>query len=61
METTYLWEDTAGGGTRMTLCNRGEPTGFASVASPLLGTAIRRAVNKDLARLRQILEQLPDR
>src|ERR671938_324455 len=31
METTYTWEDTAGGMTRMTLRNRGEPAGFAKV------------------------------
>lgn len=59
METTYLWEDTAGGGTRMTLRNRGNPTGFASVASPLLGAAMRRANRKDLACLRRILETDP--
>ena len=57
METTYLWEDTAGGGTRMTLRNRGTPTGFASVASPLLAAAMRRANKKDLSCLRQILER----
>ena len=27
METTYGWEDTPSGGTRMTLRNRGEPSG----------------------------------
>src|SRR3954467_5632632 len=26
METTYVWEDTASGGTRLTLVNRGNPT-----------------------------------
>jgi uncharacterized protein YndB with AHSA1/START domain len=41
METTYTWVDTARGGTRVTLRNRGEPSGFASVASPVLARAIR--------------------
>ena len=59
METTYLWEDTVGGGTRMTLRNRGNPTGFASLAAPLLAAAMRRANRKDLACLRRILETDP--
>src|ERR671934_2098894 len=32
METTYGFEDAPGGGTRMTLRNRGEPSGFSKVA-----------------------------
>jgi uncharacterized protein YndB with AHSA1/START domain len=57
METTYKWADTATGGTRMTLRNRGEPTGFAKVAAPVMAGAIRRANRNDLARLRALLEQ----
>ena len=57
METTYSWEDTVSGATRMTLRNRGEPSGFAKVAQPVLEQAMRRANTKDLARLKQILEQ----
>jgi uncharacterized membrane protein len=57
METTYGWEDAAGGGTRMTLRNRGEPSGFSKMASPLMGRAIRRANAEDLARLKAILER----
>jgi uncharacterized protein YndB with AHSA1/START domain len=56
METTYTWADTAGGGTRMTLRNRGQPAGFARAAGPLMARAMRRANRKDLDRLKQILE-----
>jgi hypothetical protein len=57
METSYLWEDTDSGGTRMTLRNRGEPSGFAAVTAPVMAAAMRRANKKDLARLRSILEE----
>ncbi|TDD64602.1 ATPase [Jiangella aurantiaca] len=56
METTYTWEPAGDGGTRMTLRNRGEPAGFAKVAGPMMAAAIRRANEKDLVRLKQILE-----
>jgi carbon monoxide dehydrogenase subunit G len=55
METTYTWEDTDRG-TRMTLRNRGEPSGFSKVGAPLLTQAMRRANQKDLARLKRELE-----
>jgi hypothetical protein len=41
---------------RMTLRNRGEPSGFATVAAPLLAGAMRRANQNDLARLKALLE-----
>ena len=56
METSYAWTDGPGGGTRMTLRNRGEPTGFVKVAAPMLAGAIRRANRKDLRRLKEVLE-----
>src|SRR6058998_406776 len=56
METTYIWEDTVTGGTRMTLRNRGNPSGFSKVAAPLMARSMRRANNKDLAKLKQLLE-----
>jgi hypothetical protein len=55
METTYTWAD-SGGGTRMTLRNRGEPSGFARVATPVMERAMRRATSNDLARLKTVLE-----
>jgi uncharacterized protein YndB with AHSA1/START domain len=56
METTYTWADTATGGTRMVLRNRGEPSGFSRVAAPMMAGAMRRANRKDLERLRRSLE-----
>jgi uncharacterized protein YndB with AHSA1/START domain len=56
METTYAWADDGRGGTRMTLRNRGEPSGFSGVAAPLLAAAMRRANRKDLLRLKAVLE-----
>jgi uncharacterized protein YndB with AHSA1/START domain len=57
METTYEWTDAPGGGTKMTLRNRGEPSGFAKVGAPMMAGAMRRANRKDLARLKEILER----
>ncbi|MGK5169097.1 SRPBCC family protein [Geodermatophilus sp. CPCC 205761] len=57
METTYTWEPLDDGSTRMTLRNRGRPSGFSRVAGPVMATAMRRANRKDLARLRELLER----
>ena len=40
----------------MELRNRGEPSGFSRVAAPVMAVAMRRANNKDLARLKAVLE-----
>jgi len=56
METSYLWESTADGGTRMTLRNRGDPAGFSRLVAPFLAAAMRRENRKDLLRLKDILE-----
>jgi hypothetical protein len=56
METTYTWEATGERRTRMTLRNRGEPSGFRRLAAPIMAAAMRRANRKDLARLKAILE-----
>jgi len=57
METTYTWEDTADGATRMTLRNRGEPSGFAAVTAPVITRAMRRANEADLRRLKELHER----
>jgi uncharacterized membrane protein len=56
METTYTWEATGGGATRMTLRNRGTPTGFSALVAPFMARAMRRANRKDLAALKKLLE-----
>lgn len=57
METTYAWADAGAARTRMTLRNRGQPSGFGGVAAPVMSIAMRRANLKDLARLKAILEK----
>jgi len=56
METSYEWSPAGEPATRMTLRNRGEPSGFAGIAAPLMSGAMRRANQKDLARLKSLLE-----
>jgi uncharacterized membrane protein len=60
METTYVWEPLDTGRTRMSLRNRGEAAGFSRrIAAPFMAAAMRRANQKDLARLKTLLER-PD-
>ena len=56
METTYTWQDTRGGGTHMTLRNRGQPSGFANLAAPIMAAQVRRATSRNLALLKKIME-----
>lgn len=57
METSYTWEDTADGGTRMRLRNRGQPSGLVAIASPLMARAMQKANEADLRRLKALLER----
>jgi len=54
METTYTWAPVEGG-TRMTLRNRGTPAGFGALAAPVIAAAVRRANQKDLRALADVL------
>jgi len=60
METTYEWAESGTGGTRMTLRNRGTPSGFSRLAAPLLAANMRKANRKDLERLKSLLETPAD-
>lgn len=56
METSYRWESTPEGRTRMTLRNQGTPSGFSRLAAPFMSIAMRRANRQDLIRLKTLLE-----
>ena len=57
METSYRYERVADGVTRMTLRNRGTPSGFSRLGAPVVRLAMRRATTKDLAALKRVLER----
>ena len=57
METSYRWKPLSDDTTHMTLRNRGEPSGFSRFVSPIMAAAMRRANEKDLARLKRLLEE----
>lgn len=56
METNYRWQSLDEHTTQMYLRNRGQPTGFSAVMAPFMSMMMRRATNKDLAKLKLILE-----
>lgn len=56
METIYTWEAIKDTVTRMTLRNRGNPSGFSKLFAPFMALAMKRANRKDLKRIKQLLE-----
>ncbi|MBT2686871.1 SRPBCC family protein [Bacillus sp. ISL-47] len=57
METIYTWEAVDESRTRMTLRNKGVPTGFAKVFKPVMSLMMEKANNKDLRKIKEILEE----
>jgi uncharacterized membrane protein len=58
MRVTYSFEDADAGGAATIVRNRvrGEPGGLFAVFGPLLAPLVRRSVQRDLERLRDLLE-----
>ena len=57
METSYRYAPLPDGSTRVTLRNRGTPSGFSRLAAPFMTVAMRRATSKDLRALKAVLER----
>jgi hypothetical protein len=57
METIYTWKSIDGNITRMSLQSKGNPIGLSKLLTPFFSFAIRKAYNKDLQRLKQIIER----
>ncbi len=55
-EWTRIFEEAAGGGTRLTQVVEGEPGGFFRLAGPILEMAGRRQFRADLGTLKDLLE-----
>ena len=56
METTYTFAPEGERATRMSLRNRGTPSGFSRLLSPFIARAVRSANQKDLVALKRLLE-----
>lgn len=56
METTYTWQAIDEYTTRMSLRNRGNPSGFSKLLAPFMSFMIKKANRKDLLHLKNILE-----
>lgn len=57
MHIVYAFADAPGGATRFTNRVRGDATGFFRLAAPVMSRAVRRSIQQDADRLRDVLER----
>lgn len=57
METIYEWQAIDANTTKMTLQNKGNPTGFSKIFAPIMSTMMRKGNQKDLQLLKELLEK----
>jgi len=56
METTYTWTAIDDKSTKMTLRNKGIPSGFSKWVAPFMALMMRKANRKDLINIKKIIE-----
>lgn len=59
MRVTYRHRDAGGAATEVSIRVEGDAGRFYALAGPLLGSAVRRSITRDLRTLKQVLEARP--
>jgi uncharacterized membrane protein len=59
MRVTYRHRDAGGVATEVSIRVEGDAGRFYALAGPLLGSAVRRSITRDLRNLKQVLEARP--
>ena len=57
METVYTWMSTNDQSTKMSLRNRGMPSGFSKLVAPFMAMMMKKANSKDLMNIKRIIEK----